>query len=177
MEKTMNTVHTVIRRNVGKFVAMAAIASTLAIPAASTVAQDVKLAGGTSTETLGSISAVEGSGSRLVLMRFTLDPGASIRRHSHPGTAVITVVSGVLETELVRGSATINRAGVEESAEIGSTIELTAGDSIACAENAGKTMANGGEEPLVLVASMLLDPNQPVFNFDFWPVQFQPHLQ
>jgi hypothetical protein len=57
-----------------------------------------------------------------------------------------------------------------------SRTNLTVCDSIAYGPDAGKTMANGGDEPLVLVASMLLDPDQPVFDYDYWPVQSRPHV-
>ena len=76
------------------------------VPGMSASAQDVARSSGTSSETLASV-LVDG-GSRLVLMRFTLKPDATIEAHSHSGPAVFTVISGELQTELIRGGATVS---------------------------------------------------------------------
>jgi hypothetical protein len=171
----MNTAE--IKRNILKGIAVAAIVGTLAAPALSVKAYAPAAPSGTEVVTLASTTTV--GDSALVLMRLTLEPGASIRVHSHPSAAVITVESGTLQTKLVGGSAVITRGstGRSERAEIGTKTFLQPGDSIAYDQGAEKTMENGADEALKLVASMLLAPDQPVFDYKFWPVNFNPHLQ
>lgn len=149
-------------------VAIAFVASVTVFPAMGAGATDARLPAGTSNESLVTVSVTDGD-SRMVLIRFTLEPGATIRLHSHSGPAVFTVISGALTTELVRGGATIDRDGVEESAEIGATIDLSDGETIAFAPNAGKTIENHSTAPLLLVASLLLKTNEPIFAYDSWP--------
>lgn len=165
----MNASRTSVNRVVLGIVAVAFVASMSLIPATSTSARVDRLAGNMSTETLASVPVAESSGARLVLMRFTLEPGTTIRAHSHSGPAVFTVISGALTTELVRGAAIVNRDEVEESAEIGAMTYLYDGESIAFAPNAGVTIENHSSEPLLLVASLLLKPNEPIFDYDYWP--------
>ena len=159
----MNSSRTSVNRMIAGIVAALLIATMTLIPTMSARAQEVSLTSEMSTETLASVSVMEG-GSRLVLLRFTLEPGATIRAHSHSGPAVFTVVSGALQVELIRGAATVNRDDVEEPAEVGTMTYLYDGESIAFAPNAGQTIANESAEPLVLIASILLRHNEPVFD-------------
>jgi len=161
---------------IGGIVAVALAASMTMSPGSSAAAQNAQLTSGTSTETLASVSVTAG-GSRLVLMRLTLKPGATIRAHSHSGAAVLTVISGALQTELLRGGATVNRDGVKEAAEIGGMTYLYDGESIAFAPKAGVTIANQSDAPLLLVASILLETNEPVFDYDHWSAPSRPNLQ
>ena len=172
----MNTSQISITRMIVGIVAAALLGSMTLFPAMSASAQDVSRSSGTLSETLASVSVVEG-GSRLVLMRFTLKPDATIQAHSHSGPAMFTVVSGTLQTELIRGGATVTRGGVEESAEIGAVTHLSGGESIAFAANAGAKIANLGSEPLLLVATILLEANEPVFDFDYWAPPSRPNVQ
>ena len=167
-----------MRTTVSRIVAVALVASmTVILGSSVSSAQDARLTGKMSTETLASVSVAEGSGSRLVLLQIALEPGATIRAHSHSGPAVLSVISGDLQTELIRGGATVNRDGVEEPAEIGATTHLSDGQSIAFSANAGATIANLSGEPLLLVATILLEANEPVFDYDYWPPPVRPNLQ
>ena len=170
----MNSSRTLINRMIAGFVAATLLGSMTLFSAMSAGAQDVSRSSGTSSETLASVSLVDG-GSRLVLMRFTLQPTTTIQAHSHSGPAVFTVISGDLQTALIRGKATVTRDGVEELAEIGTT-HLSKGQSIAFAANAGATIANLSSEPLLLVATILLEANEPVFDFDYWAPPFLPNV-
>ncbi len=173
----MNPTRTRANRIVVSIFAVALLMGLASIGAMSATAENVPITSETSTETLASVSMAE-SGGRLVLMRFTLEPHAAIRAHSHSGPAVFTVISGALQTELIRGEATINRDGVEEPAEIGEMTYVYGGESIAFAPKAGVTLANQSDEPLLLVASILLESNEPIFAFDYWPPPPpRPHLQ
>lgn len=173
----MNPIRTIVLR-IGVYMSLAALVASmamiLAVPASARV---VTLTGEPATDTLAIVDVSTGSAHRLVLVRFTLEPGDSIRAHSHSGPAVVSVISGTLQAELIRGIATVNRDGVEELADIGESVLLLDGDSITYDSNAGAAIKNGGDEPLVLVASLLLKPYEPLFNFDYWPPTARPHLQ
>jgi mannose-6-phosphate isomerase-like protein (cupin superfamily) len=175
MEQMMNSSRTSINRMIAGIVAALVIGTMTLIPTMSTRAQHVSLTSEMSTETLATVSVVEGE--RLMLLRFTLEPGASIRAHSHSGPALFTVVSGALQVELIRGAATVNRGNVEEPAEVGTMTYLYDGESITFAPNAGKIVANDSAEPLVLIASILLGSNEPVFDYDYWSPPSRPNLQ
>lgn len=162
----MNASRISLNRMIAGIVAALVIGTMTVIPTMSARAQHVSLTSEISTETLATVSVLEGD--RLMLLRFTLDPGASIRAHSHSGPALFTVVSGALQVELIRGAATVKRDHVEEPAEFGTMTYLYDGESIAFAPNAGQTIANDGAEPLVLIASILLRHNEPVFVYDNW---------
>lgn len=135
------------------------------------VAQDDPLAG-TTVEALGAIEPVIIEGWNLVFLRITMEPGAEIATHSHPGPVVLVVQSGVFVTEFIHGSGTISRAAVEgtpaatETAEIGVEVTLNPGDSVAYDQTAGHTMVNGGDESLVLLVSALLASDEQGFLFE-----------
>lgn len=173
----MNPTRSVAKRIGVSIAAVALVASMTLIPALSVSARVVNLTGELTTETLASFEVANSGEARLVLMRFTLEPGASIRAHSHSGPAVLTVIAGTLQSDLIRGEATVNRDGVEKSALIGDPNYLYDGDSISYSPKAGTTLANFGSEPLTLVATLLLNPNEPVFDYDYWPPPSRPHLQ
>lgn len=173
----MNPTRMVVKRIGASIAAVALAVGMTMIPALSVSARIANLAVDPTTETLASFEVANGSDARLVLMRFTLEPGGSIRAHSHSGPAVFTVISGALQSDLLRGAAMVNRDGVEESAQIGDPAYLYDGDSITYSPKAGTTLANFGSEPLTLVATLLLKPNEPVFDYDYWPPSSRPHLQ
>jgi quercetin dioxygenase-like cupin family protein len=164
-----------IDRIVARFGALAMAATLLAVPAGSGGAQPVSAADGMSTQTLAFVSDIE-RGSQLVMMRIVLEPGVALPAHHHPGSASFTVISGVLQTTLVRGGAAVNRNGIELVAELGATMNLTAGQSISYSPHAVKTVANRTGERLVLMASMLLDPDEPVVTYDDWSPLFELDL-
>ncbi|MEZ4507917.1 MAG: hypothetical protein R2848_19155 [Thermomicrobiales bacterium] len=172
----MNASRTTARRIAASIVAIALVASTFFILPTSEAAAEGRLAGMPSTETLASVSMAE-DGSRLVLLKIALAPRVTIRAHSHSGPAVITVISGSLQIDLLRGAATANQDGAETSVEVGATTYLSDGDSIAFAPSAGETLSNHGNEPLLLVASIVLEPKELIFDYDYWTPLSRPNLQ
>jgi len=169
-----------VRRHVGKAIAVLAIASALMTPALEVSAKQEPIVSGAWFETLGTTTQAE-SNNTLVQVRLTLEPGARLRGHDHPGLAVITVESGVLETELIRGTGAIHR-GADDLIEVvsagsGAKVMLHEGDSISYEQNCGKTMANAGEDPLVMIMSLLVSDGQPLFSFDAPPPSYDPTLQ
>jgi len=165
-----------IERTIGKIGVAAIAAALLVLPAASAGAETARAADGFSTQTLASVTAVE-SGGQLVVMRIVLEPGVTLPEHHHPGSASFTVVSGVLQTTLVHGGAAVNRNGIEQVAEIGATMNLAAGQSISYSPNAIKTVANLTSKQLVLMASMLLDHDEPMVVYESVLPLVQPVLQ
>lgn len=157
-----------------RFVAMmvvlfGALSLVLVQPA---IAQDDDPLAGTTVEALGGIEPAIIEGWNLVSLRITMEPDTEIAGHSHPGPVVLVVESGVFVTEFIHGSGTVTRAAVDgtpaatEMAETGVEITLNPGDSVAYDQTAGHTMANGGDEPLVLLVSALLAVDQQGFLFE-----------
>ncbi len=127
---------------------------------------------GTTIEALGGFAPAEADGYNVVLLRLTLDPKTSIVDHSHPGGVVLLVESGTFATTFTLGSATITRApetegeeATTEQAPLDEEVLLEPGDSVAYGSDAHHVMRNGGDEPLVLIASALLAEEQPGFIF------------
>ena len=125
---------------------------------------------GVTIEALGGGEPGDTPGQTLALLRITMEPGASIDAHGHPGAVTLHVESGVFSTEFVEGSGVITRAAdagtpaPTEEAATGQGLTLDSGDSLFY-QDARHTMANTGEEPLVLLVSALLDSEEPGFVF------------
>lgn len=171
-ENDMITRRSAIARTLAKIGVAAMVVALLVLPAASGGMQTTRAADGISAQTLASVPAVE-SGSQMVVMRIVLDPGVTIEAHHHPGSASMTIVSGVLQTTLIRGGAAVDRNGVEYVAEIGDTMNLSAGRSISYSPHAVKTVANITSEQLVLMVSLLVDPNEPEITYENSSLLFQ----
>ena len=136
---------------------------TLALPNA--LAQDDPFAGVT-IESLGAASPAVAPGHALVFLRLTLQPGAHIASHSHPGDVILVVERGAFTTAFTQGEGTLTRVGAEPAAIVTGSVEtLHPGDSLAYDGSAGHTMVNEGDEPLVLLVSALLDGEQDGFLF------------
>ena len=127
---------------------------------------------GVTTELLGSLPSASSPGYTLVFLRITMQPGANIPAHSHPGDVVVVVQSGKFGTSFVRGEGTVSRAAVGGADPVKATLKagdsavLLPGDSLAYGGSAGHTMSNAGDTPLVLLVSALLANGQPGFMFD-----------
>lgn len=139
--------------------------------AAHDLTQEADPFAGVTIETLGGGPSTLAADYNLVLLRITMEPGANIPPHRHPGEVVLSVDSGTFGTTFVDGTGTITRAttagtpAATESVTTGTENTLEAGDSLAYGEAAAHTMANAGDEPLVLLVSAILDPAQPGFMF------------
>lgn len=128
---------------------------------------------GATVEALSSFVPPQAPEHALMLLRITLEPGAEIPAHGHPGAVALTVQSGTFATNFTRGSGQITRAaaaGAEaqvEEAATGADVVLEAGDSLTYnGEEASHTMANGGEEPVVLLIAALLASGEEGFQFE-----------
>lgn len=125
---------------------------------------------GVTIEALGGGEPGNTPGQTLALLRITMEPGASIDAHGHPGAVTLHVESGVFGTEFVEGNGVITRAAdagtpaPTEEAATGQELTLESGDSLFY-QDARHTMANTGDAPLVLLVSALLDSEEPGFVF------------
>jgi quercetin dioxygenase-like cupin family protein len=145
----------------------ASVAAQEASPAAAE--QPADPFAGVTIAPLGSIAPSVAADHALSVIRLTLEPGAEIPAHYHPGAVVLRVEEGAFGTTFVEGEGQITRASADgtpiaESVAAGDDLVLQAGDVLTY-EGAIHTMRNAGDEPLVLLASVLLAADQPAFIF------------
>lgn len=125
---------------------------------------------GVTIETLSSGAVTEPAGHTLLLMRMTMEPGAAIPPHRHPGPVAVTIESGTFGTRFVEGEGQLTRAAAEgtpaatEAMTAGNEYVLNPGDSFFY-QGAAHTMENAGDEPVVLLISALFADGQPGFMF------------
>ena len=145
----------VFDRIVSSIVVIAVVASLVVVP----LAGEARAAGGVSSQTIATVAAVR-SGSQLVVQRVVIEPGVLLAQSSYPGSATLVVVSGTLQTTLVEGGAAVSRGGSEQVAEIGQTMNLSAGQVVSYSPGAVMTVANLRHERLVMIVSVLVDGNE-----------------
>jgi quercetin dioxygenase-like cupin family protein len=138
-----------------------------------TGAQDKDPFAGTVIESLGSVSPSILPDHTMNLVKVTMDPGATIAFHHHPGPVVIAVQSGEFTTSFEVATGVLNRAATKdaeaktEPLQSGVKYVLKPGDSIAYdADAMGHYMANEGTEPLVLLATVLWVTDEDGFIFE-----------
>ena len=138
-----------------------------------TNAQDKDPFAGTIIESLGSISPSILPDHTMNLVKLTMEPGASIAFHHHPGPVVISVQSGEFTTSFETATGVLNHPSTKdakattEPLKSGVTYVLKPGDSIAYdADAMGHYMANEGSEPLVIVATVLWTTDEDGFIFE-----------
>lgn len=146
-------------------VVTALVTIMLAGPMALAFPEQAGAAEGISMQAMASATNIE-EGGQLVVTRMVIEPGIGVAAHRHPGPASFVVISGSLQTTLLRGGASVNRFGAEHVAEIGDTMNLSPGVVISYAPDAVKTMANRGHSPLVLMVTMVLNHGEPMTAFE-----------
>jgi hypothetical protein len=103
----------------------------------------------------------------LSLVRYDIQPGTTLPHHIHPGTQLAYIDSGELTYTVVTGRAEIHRAaadgtpGPTEWLEAGTTTVLNPGDSVIETQDMIHFGADLGTEPVVILASVLLEAGQP----------------
>ncbi len=97
------------------------------------------------------------------LVLYTIEPGALLPVHTHPGVQVAVVESGALTYHVVdNGSVAVTRAdGAEEVIEPGEMVTFEVGDAWVEPEGMVHYAENLTDEPVVLVASSLLEAGEP----------------
>lgn len=129
---------------------------------------DLPCVTGVTALTLGAGMPDNANGQILVLIQLNIAPGGGFAPHTHPGMMVVSVVSGTIDvTQIGDMEMTITRAAsngtpaVNEPLTNGMTATLGPGDSFVEPAGMIHTAFNTGTAPAVLVASGLVDPNQP----------------
>jgi quercetin dioxygenase-like cupin family protein len=103
----------------------------------------------------------------LQLVRYDILPGTTLPAHIHPGTQIAWIQSGELTYYVLTGKAEIHRAttaatpGPVEWLPAGSSTVLEPGDAVIETEEMIHYGANLGTEPVVILASTLLEAGQP----------------
>jgi quercetin dioxygenase-like cupin family protein len=127
------------------------------------------LAPGVTAEVLAAAPSAVSPGQTVYVARFIFQPGASIFPHNHPGTTVLGVLSGSFGWTLKAGKAhVIRHAGagatgpVEELTEPGADVVLDAGDAIYYETDVVHTARGAGEEPAVVLGSLVLKTGAPL---------------
>ena len=117
-------------------------------------------------ESLGTGLPAGTPGQQLILARMTFPAGFILPAHTHPGPVVAHVQSGTFGfTSLAGESRTVTRAANPDAQEVpplDTEIVLTAGDSLFHDEDWVGIDHAIGDEPCVLLLSVLFDPTMPL---------------
>ncbi len=125
-------------------------------PAASPVAAAVR-------DVLVESSPADAGGQVLQLVRYDIPAGIVLAEHTHPGVQEAYIESGILTYHVITGgSIPVTRAdGSTEELNPGDSTELHPGDTVVEVPGVVHYGENLGTETVVILASTLLDPNQP----------------
>lgn len=106
-------------------------------------------------------------GMTLGLSRVTVEPGARLALHRHPGTQVARIARGALTYTVVTGSVTVRRGDPERNARVvrqiraGQTAVIRAGQWIVERPGTIHRARNAGEERIVIWLSTLFRTGAP----------------
>ena len=111
------------------------------------------------------LAAAQPSGApadNLELVRYTIQPGTALAPHRHPGTQLALIESGTLTYTVIEGEVTIHAVdGGTRSVGPGETGTIAAGEWIMEHEGIVHFGANDGDVPVVILASSLLEADEP----------------
>ncbi len=128
----------------------------------------VELAPSVTAEIFAAAPSARAEGQTIYVACFVFQPGAEIFPHSHPGTAVLAVESGVWGWSLLDGTAHVVRGAatggttVEDVTELGTEILLNPGDAIYYEDDVVHTGRGASDEPTVLHATAMLTAGEPL---------------
>ncbi len=123
---------------------------------------------GVTIELFASAPSAQAPGQIVYVSRATFQPGAEAAPHSHPGTTVIGVESGVWAWTLLAGTAHVIRGAgaggtaVEDVAEPGREVLLQRGDAIFYEDDVVHVARGAGDEPAVLYGVFVLPSGKPL---------------
>jgi len=117
-------------------------------------------------ETLAQAPLAEYPGQALLQLRVTLDPGAVVPNHIHPGNLVFSVESGTISYEVLEGSVPVTWAGegtptADSSLTAGDGVVLEAGDWLFEPHGTLHVVRNPGDTPAVLLISAIAAADEP----------------
>jgi quercetin dioxygenase-like cupin family protein len=101
-------------------------------------------------------------GAKLELVRYTIQPGTRLATHRHPGMQLARIDAGTLTYTVVEGVVTVHEAdGGTRDIRAGETDRIEAGEWMAEHEGVVHFGENAGPEAVVILASSLLEADQP----------------
>jgi quercetin dioxygenase-like cupin family protein len=117
-------------------------------------------------ESLGSAPSPDAPGMQLALLRATIAPGVVAPPHVHPGQLIVAVESGsvaytILDEEGESGRGRFGTPTATEAIPPRTEVMLGPGEWIIEEPGIVHTFRNPGNEPLVLLVSALIAPNEP----------------
>lgn len=111
---------------------------------------------------LGSAQPADAPEDALELVRYTIQPSTALAPHRHPGTQLALIESGTLTYTVIEGEVTVHQAdGGSRVIGPGETGRIAAGEWIVEDETIVHYGANEGSEPVVILASSLLEADEP----------------
>lgn len=116
-------------------------------------------------EVLGSEPAPSAPGYTEYLMRVTIQPGAKLADHYHPGIQIARIESGTLTYDIVTGTVGVGRAGSPTQTEqVTATAQVTLNPGDTVYENEGLVhhAENAGKVPVVVLLAALFKSDQGV---------------
>jgi quercetin dioxygenase-like cupin family protein len=129
----------------------------------------VELAPGVFAEVFAGAPSERAPDQTLYAARFTFLPGSEIFPHSHPGTVLLSVESGTFGWTLIEGNAHVVRGAaagttepIEDVTASGTEVILEPGDAIYYEDDVVHTARGAGDEPAVIMASLLVGTGQPL---------------
>jgi quercetin dioxygenase-like cupin family protein len=128
----------------------------------------MEMAPGITRELFAAIPPARAEGHTLYQARFTFNPGAEIMPHGHPGSVLLCVSSGTFGWTLVEGVAHVVRGAAsgeavptEDVSASGTDIILEPGDAIYYEDDVVHTARGAGDEPAIVLGSLLLTTGEP----------------
>jgi len=117
---------------------------------------------GVSSQILAHASPVAVADPELSLARVTLDPGAVIPLHEHPGTQLATILAGELTYSVMTGTIMLVGAdGSDLEIPNGDTVTLRAGDAVIEQPGSLHQARNDGTEQVVISIAALFPAGAP----------------
>ena len=139
------------------------------VPADPSAIAVVDLAPGVTAEVFSGVPSARAPEQTLYLARFVFRPGGEIFPHSHPGTVSLGVAEGRFGWTLVAGTARVLRGAAggatgpaEELTTPGAEVILEPGDAIFYEDDVVHTARGAGEEPAVVMGTLLLTTGEPL---------------
>jgi quercetin dioxygenase-like cupin family protein len=113
---------------------------------------------------LGQINAPQAPGYDEYLMRVTIQPGAKLASHRHPGTQIARIEQGELTYTIESGVAEVARNGASAPSEqvTSGDVVLRPGDTVYENPELIHHAENRGGQPVIVHLGALLQTGQPV---------------
>lgn len=186
---TLNQKSTLLQRGKSAFLAGILGASMLIAPA--TLAQDATPPAGTPVASPEAVVASEPVVTNLItaqidelppapftvrMLRITLQPGAITPMHMHHGPEVDMIETGEITIRSL-GDAPVTRADGTEEMSTGDEVTLNEGDLVLFPAEVGQYFENTGDEPAVMLSSVIIPVGPDYVNERITWVDGEPSLE